>query len=125
MTNRTFRTIAHSLMVHARVSEAYIHLSLTHTTYHIFPVLPIKYIINEDSDTTTQYKFLTGTKHPVSHLCLLFCRCVLRKATAHVGKKALNMRHEAQNFFCSISVRIPQHQIEDHVYVPSSREIKS
>ena len=32
----TLRTIAHFLMVHARVSEAYIHFELMYTTYHIF-----------------------------------------------------------------------------------------
>ena len=42
VTRRTLRTIAHSLMVHARFLEAYIHFVLMYTTYHIFPVLPIK-----------------------------------------------------------------------------------
>ena len=42
----TLRTIAHYLMVHARVLEAYIHFALMYTTYHIFPVLPIKEMIN-------------------------------------------------------------------------------
>ena len=36
VTCRTLRTIARSLMVHARVSEAYIHFKLMYTTYHIF-----------------------------------------------------------------------------------------
>ena len=42
VTWRTLRTIAHSLMVHARVPENYIHFALMYTTDHIFPVLPIK-----------------------------------------------------------------------------------
>ena len=46
VTWRTLRTIAHSLMVHARVPENYIHFALMYTTYHIFPVLPIKDLIN-------------------------------------------------------------------------------
>ena len=46
VTCRTLRTIAHSLMVHARVLEAYIHFTLMYTKYHIFPVLPIKDLIN-------------------------------------------------------------------------------
>ena len=41
VTWRTLRTIAHSLMVHARVSEAYIHFALMYMTYHILPVLLI------------------------------------------------------------------------------------
>ena len=48
-----FRTLAHSLMVHARVLEAYIHFPLMFTTDHIFPVLPIMDLINEDGDPTT------------------------------------------------------------------------
>ena len=32
----TLRTIAHSLMVHARVTEAYIHFALIYTTYHFY-----------------------------------------------------------------------------------------
>ena len=47
-------TIAHLLMVHARVSEAYIHFSLMCTIDHIFPVKPIKELINEDGEPTTQ-----------------------------------------------------------------------
>ena len=46
VTSRTLRTVAHSLMVHARVMEVYVHFALMYTTDHIFPVLPIKDIIN-------------------------------------------------------------------------------
>ena len=68
VTCRTLRTIAHTLMVHARVSEAYIDLALMYTTDHIFPVLPIKYMINEDGDPTTPFKISTYTKPSVSYL---------------------------------------------------------
>ena len=44
---RTLHTIAHSIMVHARVPEVYIHFALIYTTDHIFPVLPIKDMINQ------------------------------------------------------------------------------
>ena len=125
VTWRTLRTISHSLMVHARVLEAYIHFSLMYTTDHIFPVLPIKYLINEDGDPTTPYKLAIGTKPSVSHLRVLFCPCVVRKATAYVGTKALNMRHQAQKGFCGIFVGIPHHQKEYLVYVPSTRKIIS
>ena len=87
---RTLHTIAQYLMVHARVSEAYIHFSFMYATDHIFPVLPIKYLINKDGDPTTPFKLATGTKPSVSHLRMLFCPCVVRKATAHVGTKALS-----------------------------------
>ena len=64
---RTLRTIVHALMVHARVPEVYVHFALMYTTDHIFSVLPIKYLINEDGDTTTSFKIATGTKPSVSH----------------------------------------------------------
>ena len=35
----------------------------------------------------------------LSHLRVLFCTCVLRKATAHVETKTINMRHQAQKRF--------------------------
>ena len=62
VTGRMLRIIAHSLMVHARVSEAYIHFALLYMTDHIFTVLPIKYLINEDGNMKTPNKLATGTK---------------------------------------------------------------
>ena len=112
-------------MVHARVSEAYIHFALMYTTYHIFLVISIKDLINEDGDPTTPHKLATGTKPSVSHLCVLFCPCVVQKATAHVGTTALNMRHQAQKGFCVIFVEIPEHQKGYLVYMPSTRKIIS
>ena len=118
-------TVAQSLMVHARVSEAYISFALMYKTYHIFPVLSIKDLINEDGDPTTPHKLATGTKPSVSHLRVLFCPCVVRKATAHVETKALNMRHQAKKGFHGILVGIPEHQKVYLVYVPSTRKIIS
>ena len=108
-------------MVHARVPEVYVHFALMYTIDHIFPVIPIKDLINKDGDTTTPHKLKTGTKPSVSHLRVLFCPCVVRKPTAHVETKELNMRHQAQKGFCGIFVGIPQHQKEYLVYVPSTR----
>ena len=104
---RMLRTVAHYFMVHARVLEAYVHFTLMHTTDNIFPVLPIKDLINKDGDPKTPHKLATGTEPSVSHLRMLFCPCVLRKATAHVETKALNMCHQVQNGFCGIFVGIP------------------
>ena len=118
-------TIEKSLMVHPIALESYIHFAFMYTTYHIFSVLPIKYIINKDDDPTTPFKFATGTKPSVSHLRVLFFPCVVQKATAHVGTKALNMRHQAQKGFRCIFVVIPQHQKVYLLYVPSTREIIS
>ena len=109
MIRKTLHTIAHSLMVHAQVSEAYIHFTLIYTAYHIFPVLPIKDLINEDEDPTTPFKLLTWIKPSVLHLRVLCCPSVVQKVTAHAGTKALNMRHQAQKGFCGIFVGNPQH----------------
>ena len=81
-----------------------------YTKDHIFPVPPIKDLTNEDVKPTTPFKLETGTKPSVSHLRMLFCSCVVQKATAHVGTKALNMRHQSQKGFRGIFVGITQHQ---------------
>ena len=125
VTWRTFRTVAQSLMVHARVPEVYVHFALMYTTYHIFPVLPIKYLINKDGEPTTPHKLSTGTKPSVSHLRVLFFPCVVRKSTTHDETKILNMRHQVQKRFCSILVGIPEHQKVYLVYVNSKRKIIS
>ena len=65
VTWRTLRTVAHALMVHARVPEIYVHFTLMYTTDHIFTVLPIRYLINEDSDPITPHRLATGTKPSV------------------------------------------------------------
>ena len=62
VTWRTLDKISHYLMVHARVSEAYIDLALIYNTDHIFPVLPIRDMINEDGEPNTPFKLATGTK---------------------------------------------------------------
>ena len=97
-------------MVHSRVPEVYAHFTLMYTTDHIFPVIPIKDLINKDGDPATPHKLATGTKPSVSHLRVLFCPCVVRKATAHVETKTLNMRPQAQKGFRGIFAGIPQHQ---------------
>ena len=94
-------------MVHAKVSEAYIHFSLRYTTYHICLVIQIKYLINEDGNLTTPFKVVTGTKPSVSNLRVLVCPRVVQKATERVDKKALTMCHQAQKGFRGIFVGIP------------------
>ena len=58
VTWRTLRTVAHTIMVHARVPEVYVHFALMYTTDHIFPVLPIKDLINKDGDPTMPHKHI-------------------------------------------------------------------
>ena len=97
-------------MVHAQVSDEYIHFSLMYITDHIFPVIPIKHLVNQDGGPTIPQKLATGTKTSVSNLLVLFFPCVVKKSTAHVDTKALNMRHQSQKVFHGIFVGIPQHQ---------------
>ena len=104
------RTVAHELMVHARVPEVYVHFELMYTTDHIFPVLLIKDLINRDDNPTTPHKLATRTKPSVSHIRVLFCPFFVCKATAHLETKTLNMRHQAQKGFCGIFVGIPEHR---------------
>ena len=86
-------------MVHARVSDKYIHFSLMYTTDHIFLVLPIKHLVDNYGEPTTPHKMATGKEPTVSNLCDVFCPCVLQKATAHVDTKVLNMRNQSQKVF--------------------------
>ena len=96
-----------------------------YTVDHIFPVLPIKDLINEDGNLTMSFKLATGMKPSVLHLHVLFCPCVVQKSNAHVGTKELNMCHQAQEGSHSISVGIQQHQKGYLVYVPHRRKIIS
>ena len=125
VTWRTLRTVSHSCMVHAIVPEVYVHFALMYTTDQIFPVLPIKDIIYEYGDPTMPHKLEIGTKPSVSHLRVLFCPCIVRKTTAHVETKTLNMRHQAQKGFRGIFVGIPEHQKGYLVYVPSTKKVIS
>ena len=84
---RTLRTIAYSLMVHAIVSEAYINFALMYSTDYIFLVLPIKDLINEYYKPTTLFKLATGTKPPISHLCVLFVYVLYGKLLHTLGQR--------------------------------------
>ena len=87
VTWRTLRKISHSLMIHVRVSEAYIHFTLMYKIDHTFPVLPIKDLIKKYGDPTTPYKLLTGTKPSVSHLRLLFFHVLYGKLLHMLGQR--------------------------------------
>ena len=53
-------------MVHAQFLEAYTHFTLMYMAYHIFPVLPIKDLINEDGGLTMPFKLATDMKPSIS-----------------------------------------------------------
>ena len=59
VTCQKFQTIAHSIMVHTRVSDKYIHFTLVYTNHYICPVLPIKHLINHGKVEVTCQKFQT------------------------------------------------------------------
>ena len=79
VTWQTLLTIAHSIMVHAQFSDEYLIFSLMHTTDHIFPVLTIKHLVNQDSGPTTPHKLESVTKNSLSNLRVLFYPCILTK----------------------------------------------
>ena len=81
-------------MVHAQVFDLYINFELMYTTDNIFPVLPIKHLLNQDGEPDTPHKLETGTKLSVSNPRVLLCPCDVLKATANVDTKELNMHHQ-------------------------------
>ena len=87
VTWRTLHTAAHALMVHARFPEVYVIFTLIYTTDHIFLVLSIKYIINEDDYPTTPHKLATGTKPSVSHLRVLFVHVLYENLQSMLRKR--------------------------------------
>ena len=68
-------------------------------TDHIFTVVPIKHLINQDGEPTTPQKLENCTKPSVSNPRVLLCPCVVQKATVHFDTKALNIRHRPQKGF--------------------------
>ena len=48
-------------MVHAQISNEYIHLALMYITDNIFTVLPIKHLVNQEGELTTPHKLTTVT----------------------------------------------------------------
>ena len=71
------------------------------------------------------FKFSTGIKPSMSHLHVLFCPCVVQKATVYVGAKALKMHYQDQKGCRGIFIGIPQHQKGYIVYVPHKQKILS
>ena len=65
LTWRILRTIALSIMIPTKFSDKYRHFTLMHTTDNIFPVLPIKHLVNQDGEPTTPHKLKIGPKPSV------------------------------------------------------------
>ena len=116
-------TITHSIIVHTQVSDRYVNFALIYTTDHISPVLPIKYLVNQDGEPTMPQKLAIGMKTLVSNPRVLFFPCVVRKANTHVDKKLFKMRHQSQKCFWGIFDGITQHQKGYLIYIPSTLKI--
>ena len=67
--------------MHAQVSEEYIHFALMYTADHIFPILPIKNLVNQDGEPTMPHKLVTVTKTLASNL-IFYSVHVIRLALA-------------------------------------------
>ena len=80
-------TIAHSLMVHTRILEVYIHFLLMYMIYYIFTVLPIKDMINENGEPTTLFKLATGKTISVSHLPMQFFHVLYKNLLYMLGQR--------------------------------------
>ena len=82
VTWRTLRTIAQSIMVNAQVSEEYLYFALMYTTDHIFPVTPIKHVMNKYGEPNMPQKLNTGTKPSVSNLHFYLYMCCKKGSCA-------------------------------------------
>ena len=75
-------------------------------THHVFPVLPIKHLVNQDDEPTNPQKLETSTKlQYTKYVLYFFVYCT--KTTARVDGKAFNMCHQPQKGFWVIFVEIP------------------
>ena len=112
---RRLRTVAHSLMVHARVPEAYVHFVLMYATNHIFLVLPIKGIIMRMAiqQRHTNFQQVRNLQYDI-YACYFVH--VLYKSLRRTVRQTINMCHQAQKRFWGIFVGIPEHQKGYHVY---------
>ena len=64
-------------MVHAQVSDEYIHFASMYTTDHIFPVPSIKHLVNQYGEPTTPHKLATGAKPSVTNPHAILCPYVV------------------------------------------------
>ena len=83
VTWRTLCTVAHSLMVHSRVPEVYIHFALMYTTDHIFSVSTnqISYKRGWRSNNATQ----TGNMYEafsITFTCVIISMCCTESYSA-------------------------------------------
>ena len=125
VTWRQIRTIAHSLMVFARVDDSFMHHALIYAAHVIFPALPLRDLVNEKGAQATPTELMTLRKARVSKIRTLFCPCIVKKHTAQYQQQNLNMRHQLQKGFRGIFIGFPDVQAGYEVYVPRTRSIVS
>ena len=96
-----------------------------YTTDHIFPVLTIKHLVNQDGEPTMPHKLETGTKPSVSNMRVLSYPFVVQKETEFFDTRSLNMRHQLQQGFWDIFIGILKHQKGYLIYIDSTQKIVS
>ena len=67
-----------------------------YAAHHVFPVLLIKDLVNDQGEPCTPSELMHGEKPPVRQLRTLFCPVIVKKHTAMKDKKVVNMRHQAK-----------------------------
>ena len=85
--------------------------------------IPIKQLVNQDSEPTIPHKLETGTKPSIIKLTCFIFPCVVQNTTAHFKTKAVNVRHQSHKCFPGIFIGIPQHQHGYLLYVPSTGKL--
>ena len=72
----------------AQVSDKYIHFALMYTTDYIFPVLPIKHLVNKDGEKIchTNCKLAQNFQYQTH---MFYSVHVFTKGSAHVKKKCV------------------------------------
>jgi transposase InsO family protein len=78
-TWQTIGTMAHSLLVHARLPDSFMYYALVYSC-HIFNVLPVKGLYSRDQ-VATPYELFQGTKPNISQFRVFGCPVTARKWT--------------------------------------------
>ena len=60
------------------LGQIYINISLLYTTSHIFPVLPIKHLGNENGEPTTPHKLATEKTFSIKPTCFILSMCFMK-----------------------------------------------
>ncbi|MGH7974694.1 MAG: hypothetical protein ACREBR_04150 [bacterium] len=121
-TWQTIRTIAHKMLLHARVGQQYTHHALMYATDHIFPAIPWKKL-NIDDRPSTPYELSTGQRPCIKHLRTLFCPCIVKKHTVRQQGQTILTSHIPQRGVRGVFIGFPSDQAGSLVFIPATRQI--